>query len=240
MYQIPSQSEFQHLSVEKTGKSPELSPYEHAENDSEHFERPIAYPFPTTEFPTPHPYVPPRTPPQKKGGWQPIIVLLDSLIILGAAAFAFYAQRSGLAFTQTAFAGQIINSSNVSAVISGVGTVIAAVYVWTLALLGRMWLYKRVSRGSPVELGQLMAIASRGSIDQIQHCVRSPISDIVISAHVIPVLLVQSGGSVLRYGLGHLLVHSRSILWGPQPNLDKVVRTCHRTGSLLPDSGWRR
>lgn len=107
----------------------------------------------------------------RKGGWEPVIVLFDSVIILGASLFSFYAQKHHFVINQATLAGKILNSSNVSALVSGVGAVVAAVYVWGLGLLGRMWLYRKVSSGGTVELRQLMVIASRGGLNDLHHAV---------------------------------------------------------------------
>lgn len=107
----------------------------------------------------------------KRGGWKPLFVLIDSLILLGAAAFSFFAQQHSFVFAQQKFTGKVINSSNVSALISAGGAVCAAVFVWGLALIGRIWLWRRVKSGKTIKLGQVMAIASRGAVDEIGNAV---------------------------------------------------------------------
>ena len=107
----------------------------------------------------------------KRGGWQPIIVLVDSLLILGASLFSFYAQNHHIAISQGKLTNKVINASNISALVSGVGVVLAAIYVWGLGLLGRMWLYRKVSKGEKVELRHLMVIASRGALTDLHHAV---------------------------------------------------------------------
>ena len=122
-------------------------------------------------FVNPNSNLPFSKPQGRKGGWEPVIVLFDSLIILGASLFSFYAQKHHLVVNQGTLAKKILNSSNVSALVSAVGAVVAAVYVWGLGLLGRMWLFRKVSSGGTVELRQLMVIASRGGLNDLHHAV---------------------------------------------------------------------
>ena len=107
----------------------------------------------------------------RRGGWEPIVVLVDSILILGASLFSFYAQNHHIALSQGKLTHKVLNSSNISALVSGVGVVLAAIYVWGLGLLGRMWLFRKVSKGEKVELRYLMVIASRGALTHLHHAV---------------------------------------------------------------------
>jgi hypothetical protein len=107
----------------------------------------------------------------RRGGWEPIVVLIDSVLILGASLFSFYAQKHHIVISQGKLTNIVINSSNISALVAGVGTLLAAFYTWGLGLLGRMWLFRKVSKGGKIELRHMMVIASRGALTDLHHAV---------------------------------------------------------------------
>ena len=113
----------------------------------------------------------------KVGGIRPAIVLVVSLIILGAGCFSITAQHVHIVFRQSVFNSRWINASTVSAILAISGTILAAGYINLLGLIGRIWLWKQIEKKKQVKLGQVMVIASKGAIDELLYAV-----SIVVSA----------------------------------------------------------
>lgn len=107
----------------------------------------------------------------KTGGWRPIIVFAVSLVICGAGLFSIIAQNVRIVFAQSVFNSRYINASSVSAFLAISGTILAAGYVNLLSLIGRMWMWRRIQKKKKLKLGQVMAIASKGAIDELIYAV---------------------------------------------------------------------
>lgn len=109
----------------------------------------------------------------KRGGRRVWLLFATSSILLAAALFSLIAQAPTpdgyprFIFRVEAFSGAWVNSSNVSALLTAVGSGLAAVYSLALIFVGRMWLLSRARAGRSVKVGQLTAIASMGQLNNV-------------------------------------------------------------------------
>lgn len=141
-------------------------------------------------------------------GFETWLSLLAAIILLGAAAFSLYASSTGLGVPVSALSGNTVNIPNISALIAGSGSMVAAAFSFSLSLVGRYWILRQIRLGRRVTIGQWSAIASNGRFLNLARGVRIGGGGFLCIA-----LLVKLVGTALSGALVPSLITASSRSW---------------------------